>query len=1294
MPEDRRDEAAGGPAVQTRAVGSVLFADVSGFTQLTTRLAQVLGPRRGAEEVPHHLNRVYDALVGCVRSGGGTVVGFAGDAITCWFPDDDGVSATRSALSMQAAMAAFKDIVVVDSNGHVTGQSEPLSLSLKVSVAAGEVSRFLVGDPQVQLIDVLAGSTVERLDALNSSAQPGQVVTCERVGEALAGVYDLFPIGQGWIVGEALTQAPVPGRSARQDERARLPDTAVSPWVLSEVKRRLAASHGDFLTELKPVAALFLRFTGIDYDEDPAAGDKLDALVRWAQSEIDALGGALVQLTVGDKGSYMYATFGAPVAHEDDAVRCAAAALVLVRAKALFSFLSGVHVGVGLGVARTGAYGASGRRTYGALGEETNMAARLMSRAADGEVLATEAIKRATDFEFEYRPQAPFEVKGRSERVASHLLQRRREHAAATTFDDATELPFVARERETARLVARITAGAGDLEPGGGLLSSIYLQADEAERAGGGLLAVVGESGIGKSRLVARALARAAAAGVAQAGLEVHAGECQSFERNSPFAVWRPVLRGVLGIGPAAGNDPQSPVAEALAGLGEDLRQRAPLLAPVLGMEVPDNELTAGLSPEQRGAAREALVIEVLRRSAKRSRADGRALVIVLEDVHWQDSASGALLSSLARVIADLPLSVLLTLRTDEGLEEAADAEELLALPGLERIDLTSLPTADASFLAEHVLAQVEVGEAARHALVTQAVARSEGNPLYLGELLTDLVTSLRTGASEGEAQAQPVEAVLPNSLHSLLLGRIDQLAEEPRSTLKVASVIGRTFTRAWLPACRPERDTEGLLADVEVTRRLGLTTPVQGEADVHAFKHALMADVAYESLSYAHRAELHTRLARFLEAALPTGDGRRLGLLAHHYDRSLDAHKRRDYLLAAGRYAQAAFANHDAAVYYRRLLPLVTGETRVEVLLLAGEVATFIGSYALAQQHYTEALDLATAGGWAAAAARSQRLLGELAERQGDHRAARDRLEEARASCAERGDDLELVHVLLALGGNVLWQLGAYDEARGHLDRAAALSVELGDRRLFARAIHGLGNLDLYQGNTASAREHFQQTLSTRRKLGDELGVANSLNNLAIVAANLGDTAAAETAFRDSLEIRRRIGDTAGVAVALNNLGYMAESRGDLEAANDLYIQSLAGRRELGDKLGMVVSLNNLGALARRRGDLDEARRLHRESLVLAHSIGNVREAASALVGLASVAAVEPALREGATLLAAAEHLLESLGAAMDPDLQQAATVAMENFTIGLDAAILSEARKTGRRMSLDEATLFALDR
>ena len=137
-----------------------------------------------------------------------------------------------------------------------------------------------------------------------------------------------------------------------------------------------------FLAELRPrVTSLFLRFTGLDYDGDDSAGEKLDAFICWVETVISRYDGYLIQLTVGDKGSYLYASFGAPVAHEDNAVRAVAAALDL-RAKATsFEGIDEVQIGLSAGTMWTGACGGAGHRTYGVMGNETNMAARLMQRA-------------------------------------------------------------------------------------------------------------------------------------------------------------------------------------------------------------------------------------------------------------------------------------------------------------------------------------------------------------------------------------------------------------------------------------------------------------------------------------------------------------------------------------------------------------------------------------------------------------------------------------------------------------------------------------------------------------------------------------------------------------------------------------------------------------------------------------------------------------------------------------------------------------------------------------------------
>jgi len=155
IPSDRRRALARGETLPDRAAGAALFADIHGFTPLTEMLTAQLGERRGAEELTRQLNRVYDALIAEVDRYGGSVVSFSGDGITCWFDDAHSPAAPRAATcawAMQQAMAPFASFALP--NGGTA------SLAVKVAVAAGPVRRFLVGDPQIQLIDTMAGETL------------------------------------------------------------------------------------------------------------------------------------------------------------------------------------------------------------------------------------------------------------------------------------------------------------------------------------------------------------------------------------------------------------------------------------------------------------------------------------------------------------------------------------------------------------------------------------------------------------------------------------------------------------------------------------------------------------------------------------------------------------------------------------------------------------------------------------------------------------------------------------------------------------------------------------------------------------------------------------------------------------------------------------------------------------------------------------------------------------------------------------------------------------------------------
>ncbi len=173
IPIDRRLAMAHGVDLPDRAEGAALFADISGFTPLTDAMAKELGPKRGAEELTRQLNIVYGALIGEVDCFRGSVIGFAGDAITCWFDGDDGLRAVTCAMGMQKVMQQFAEVK--------TPGGTIVSLAVKVAVAVGPARRFRVGDARFQHIDVLAGETLSRMADGEHHAEKGDVVDPEAV---------------------------------------------------------------------------------------------------------------------------------------------------------------------------------------------------------------------------------------------------------------------------------------------------------------------------------------------------------------------------------------------------------------------------------------------------------------------------------------------------------------------------------------------------------------------------------------------------------------------------------------------------------------------------------------------------------------------------------------------------------------------------------------------------------------------------------------------------------------------------------------------------------------------------------------------------------------------------------------------------------------------------------------------------------------------------------------------------------------------------------------------------------
>ncbi len=1249
LPEDRLYALAHGQSLPDRARGSALLADISGFTPLTEQLTRELGPRRGIEGLTQRINAVYDALIRVVEQHGGSVVSFAGDAITGWFDQARlteqacALQAAQCALALQAAMHAFPD------------------LSLKVAVASGPARRFAVGDPQIQRLDTLAGTTIGRLSRAEQLARPGEVLadgaSVEAGAEAL--------VIAGWRV-EAETQqrfVVVASSTATGDAPAGpaapgdVPLETLRAWVLPTVYAREQGGRGEFLTELRPAVALFLRFDGIDYEADDAQ-NQLDAVVRRVQQVVAGQGGALLQLTLGDKGSYAYACFGAPTAHEDDPRRAVRAALALRDLPRELTFLGLVQIGLSRGTLRAGAYGGTTRRTYGALGDDVNLAARLMQAAGPGDIWVSGSLAGVLGETCTLEPLPPLSVRGKAGALTAFAVAGAGRRRATRLLEPAYRLPMVGRQAELGLIADKLAL---------------------ARQGQGQIIGINAEAGLGKSRLVAEAIRLARRQGFAAYG-----GACESSGTNTAYLAWKPIWQAFFDLDPAA------PVRRQVRHLEGEIQDRAPdrlpalpLLGPILDLPLDDNDFTRTLEPKDRRNALEALLEDCVKAAAKEE-----PLLFVLEDVHWIDPLSHDLLESLARATASQPVCFLLAYRPFELAR--LESPRVEALPQYTRIALAALTSADAEQLIRAKLAQLypERGGDLPKALVKPLTTKAQGNPFYIEELLNYL-----RDRDINPYDARALSALeLPSSLHTLILSRIDQLTEAQKVTLKVASIIGRLFPFAWLhgyyPALGP---AEGVKADLDELARLDLTPLDTPEPELaYLFKHVVTQEVAYESLAHATRAQLHEQLARYLEAQ---GGDRYLDTLAFHYGRSENTAKQREYYRMAGEAAQAAFANAAALDYYERLLPLLSEPAeQIDLHLKRGAVLELVGEWDGAEAAYRAALGVAEGSAAAPAVARAHFALGGLEGQRGEFDRALAWLEQASAGWQALGDLAGWGRARAAIG----WLhvgTGDFARARQAAEEGLALGRAAQDRAVVARALNALGLVANARGDYAAARGRLEESLALRRELGDKRGMSASLSNLGLVANAQGDYAAARGQHEESLALDREMGDKWGIAIGLGNLGLAAYAQGDYAAARGLHEESLALSREMGDKGGIARSLNNLGMVAQGQGDYAAARPLHAESLRLGREIDLKTEIVYAMIELAAVAvAHDRDAARAARLAGAAEALRGSSGYALEPDERglYERTVAQARAALGDEA--FNTAFAAGQALTMDDAVALAL--
>lgn len=1101
--------------------GTMVFVDISGFTAMSERLARF--GKLGAEEVVGVLNGTFSALITTAGDYGGDLLKFGGDALLLWFNGDDHV------LRGAAAGAEMRNqLRVVGKRATAAGR---VALKMTVGVHTGDFDFFVAGNSHRELI--IAGPSATATVATEESAEAGQVLVSHAVAAALPARHVGPPRGEGRL----LRGNPVADRPGRPSSPA---PQHIGRHIPTGLRPSVGTGGGE--GEHRPTTIAFVKYTHIDdlLAKHGAAdlAERFERLIGLAQDACDEYEVTFLATDVDKDGGKIILTAGVPVASDADDERM----LLTVR-----SIIEGqppvdVKIGVNRGRIFSADVGATFRRTYTIIGDDVNLAARVMSQAETGQILATLPVLEASRTAFETSPVEPFLVKGKTEPVVAAIVGPAT--GAAETASQTVELPLFGHRDELKLL------GKG---------------ADSAVAGTGVGFEITGAPGIGKSRLIDEIIAT----DERFRWLKV---VCERYHRTTPYFAAGRLLRGLLDLpenGPEAAA--RRRLSHAVAEHASGQKPWLPLIGAALNLQLPatrqSRALDANFIKERTQDALGQLIATLI------SEPTG----VVVNNAELMDESSAGVFSQLAGRTGSLPL-LLAAIRRPEDTGWKS--------PHLEVIDVGPLEDHDALAL---VNALREDDPLIGH-VADQVVQRADGNPMFLIEL------ALATGG-DGE---------LPETVEATVSARIDQLAPDHRKLLRYAGAIGRAFNPELLASAIGDEIPQALdpaawdALDAFLERERGSD---RLRFRQKMYRHVAYAGLPFKSRRILHQRigrELESRAGRradaqaeilsihFDEAADPSR--------AWHY--SLVAGDE-----AAGKNANVeAVTFYTRALRWADKRSGLSRKSIRQVAESLGDSAEPAGLHDQADDAYARAFGLASAR---ADQARLLRKRGLLRERAGRYPQALNWFTRGChiSSDARRADVLtERAELDIARSG-VRFRQSRYAEAVAFAEAAVPLAERAGTQATLAHALYLLSVTKRYRSGHDDGEA--ARALKLYRAEKDLIGVSNVLNTQGIAAWRAGKWDTALKRYEGSSAARTQAGDLVRAAYITNNTALVLSDQGKWTQAEELFRQARNQFRAAGDRWMIGVSTSNLGRTLTRAGSFEEGERYLNEALELLMEIG-----------------------------------------------------------------------------------------
>jgi predicted ATPase/DNA-binding SARP family transcriptional activator/class 3 adenylate cyclase/regulation of enolase protein 1 (concanavalin A-like superfamily) len=1046
---------------------------------------------------------------------------------------------------------------------------------------------------------------------------------------------------------------PLPRSLALEEQegaRERLP--AGDGWRLPEEKEPHSPGLSDIEDEIRPVTILCADMSHsieTNWDRQPEETANRVGRLLTAMEQILLKYQARVDRFLS---SGALAIFGAPQLHEDDPERAIRAALEIQAAVQEVGL--GVSVGINTGAVYFGRMGAEADRAVMALGPVVNLAARLQGQAEAGQILVGAATYRHTQRAFRFSPLS-LEIRGMSQPVTVYQVARLRRRPEKSYGIEGLRAELIGRDEELAKLKAALA---------------------EMLVGHGRMVSIIGEAGVGKSRLVTELkqanlsdlrfttiVPEAKRSGIyddsprseAEWDLRLGDRELKSEIQNPKSAkgaqseiLW---LEGrCLELGMAASywpfmdifrvyfawqpEDDEVARAERLVSVVQEMVERGDLSAeqgqeigPLLG-----NLLSVRFGSEWDERLKNANPEQIRQRTLLAGHdffvalARRHAVVLVLEDLHWADTLSLDLISLLMEALPQTPLLLLCLYRPERTHKcwHLATIASRKCPTHYTELRLRELTPPQSRRLVESLLTIDNLPDSVRDLILS----RSQGNPFFVEEVIRALINAGLI-YQEGEfwrARAEIEAVVMPESVQSVILSRVDRLASAPRQVLHAAAIIGRLFR--WRVLARmtpPEIDLEHAL---EVLADYALIYQERAAPEVeYSFKHVLTQEAVYQTIRPQQRAELHRQVAEALEALYQDSLEEYYEPLAYHYNRSEAVENAIEYLLKAGEKARRAYLNDEAIGYFQRALTcldaqakaqseienqkLVLSEVegsqiepwRLAALTGVGQVYFGLGKVAEAEKYFRQAIVLGQ--GMRLTPRELVRLYFWLEESLWWQGRFDEQLRLGEEGLALLGNDTESVEAALMnqhIANSHLWK-GNMERCRELLHRTTHFIQRLPYAEELKPAYYQIISMYAFGDKNVEEALKWLQAFEEQAQQHRDLRALGEVHfQGGDISLHRGDLHRAISQIQQALELFTKIGDIKLNTWCLEMMGWFCLASGDLQKAEEYVSRDLEIAQVVGKTAEIARAYEEIGAIflsrstwAKAMGPLQRALQLYR---------------------------------------------------------------------------------------------------